>query len=500
MLISLFKKALAVVAFAAVAGLANAGKVLINPLTNPTTTLSMEGPSGQPPDGAGFTPLRGYRTASDGAFAYQSGWLGAGTDLDGWVSKTSAAGVTQWSKTMRSIVDAAPHAANIKANGFSTTADVRFPINDILFVDGSLYVCGEKRGANGGYDGYVARMSPEGVLEDFVVFTSNTAVRSPRAVALCSMLRPDGVRVGVAGDFNGTALSVKHVMVATPATLVSNMVGRNDAGSTRDLFAVSFGKNLNSVRRAMTWGLPNANEHATAVAYSGDADLIVAATYQVPQATWNGFGFDQTPVGNIMSGRSMYYNNGTSTPFNTSIPGSFTVFAVSGGKQAMIVKLTDTGVGALATPNASGGNSNPLDSHISDMLVDNGQLFVTGQWKGSIGPTSSSWSSQNNSFDVFVSRLEINNLGWQKTVFLGSSGDDETTQLAASGESVYVAGSAASTLTHREPGSGSEVIATTTPLTGSAPRHLFWTKLKKSDLTREWHITPYEDQNRGIGR
>ncbi len=492
--LSFFRKCtLTLAALGSAAGIATAGQVLTKPIPFPSGTGLVTGWEASPPGSSGLTPLRGYRTATDGTFSYQSGRVEAPAE-DSWVAKMDAFGTIAWSKSMREIVAASPYATTITFGNVGRG----FTVNDLIFADGFIYVCGETRPTSGASGfGYVARISPAGGLEDFTLIEPGGDSPSARGVALSAFVRPNGIRIAVAGDFRGTSLRLQPRMGTGTAPAMEGMLGRMDSGSVRDVFAISLDKNLGGARRGHTLGFNTANEYASAVAFDGDGNMLVAMTFENPDGANSNL-----ELNNIDDSRLMHIGNTTSQPMDESnFPGNYNF---ARGNWAMIVKLDGTAgrVSAHAEPIRLESGETGSNSHITGMLVDNGQLFIAGQWSGALRPYNAStgpgyWSSLSNSKDIFVARLDISDLSWQKTVFLDSGGDDECTQLVVGVDGVYVCGSAASTLTHRSPTTSNN--STPTALTGSGTRHLFWTKLRKSELTKEWHITPYENTALGIG-
>ena len=159
------------------------------------------------PLGPEIGAMYGFRSTSDGSFSYQSGNLNFPMTV-GWVAKLDANGTTALSKSIDQIVNA---SAQPNAIHFCET-NRGSAVNDIIFADGNIYVCGESRPFGNDGIGYVARLSPDGTLRDWSMFLSSRTGNLPvssRAVALCAYFRPDGMRIGVAGDFEGTRLKVR---------------------------------------------------------------------------------------------------------------------------------------------------------------------------------------------------------------------------------------------------------------------------------------------------
>ena len=478
---------------------ASAGQVLTKIIPEPAGTAGMGEWYGQAPVGSSASGLAGFRTCSDGTHSYQSGNLTFPV-TDGWISKVDSIGGTVWSKSMNQIVNASPNAGSIHFG--ETTRG--FTVNDIIFADGYIYICGESRpGGNDGW-GYVARLDSAGTLLDWSMFepgkTDNSA-KSSRAVALCAYFRPDGVRIGVAGDFEGTSLKVLPRLGTGQASMFDGMVGRMDNGSRRDVFGVTFEGNLGVARRGWTLGFNTANEFASAAAFD-NGDLIVAMTFDDPDAANANLEFH-----NMDDERRMFRalnNSGgyDSVPFDESnFPNNYNF---ASGKWSSIIKVSgDTNrIASHAEPTQLESGEAGSFTQVTDLLEDGGSLYCAGNWRGTFRPTSTVgafgyWNSNANSKDMFVARLGTADLGWQKLIFLDSPLDDEINQLVVTLDGIYVTGSAGNTLTHHTPNGNYAKTADT--LTGASQKHLFWTKLRKNDLGKVWHITPYQSVVRGIG-
>lgn len=365
MILHALKKSLLALGLLVSASPSDAGQVLTKLIPEPTGTANMSEWSGNPSTGISDHEITGFRSSSDGTHSYQSGNLFHPAH-DGWVAKVDTFGTAVWSKSMRQIIAASPYAATITFNDPSRG----FSVNDILFAAGSIYVCGESRPGGGEGWGYVARLNDAGVLVDLSMFeAANTGGRpnTSRAVALCAYVRTDGIRIGVVGDFEGTTLRVLPRMGTGMAPAMEGLVGRMDAGSRRDVFGITFVGDLGVARRGWTLGFNTANEFATAAAFDGSGDLIVAIDFDNPDAANSDLEFSNMDDSRRMF-RSLTDGSYDSVPFDeSSFPLSYNF---ADGRWCSLIKVdgATNRITAHAEPIQLESGEAGSSSHISDHL------------------------------------------------------------------------------------------------------------------------------------
>jgi hypothetical protein len=139
-----------------------------------------------------------------------------------------------------------------------------------------------------------------------------------------------------------------------------------------------------------------------------------------------------------------------------------------------IVNLTATSTSAFIEKIDSAGNFvwvkqiSGNDAVVANKIVRNdlGELYITGCFKGTAdfdpGPSVSNLLSQND-FDVFVIKLDTAcNLIWAKSV--GGSGNDQSLSIALTNNDEVVATGIFSDSVDFDPGAGSTVLSTPTPI------------------------------------
>jgi hypothetical protein len=472
----------------------------------PATTVAGLGATDEP-----RVHPRQYKTVSDGTYTFIAGGVDEPLVKDGWIARVDGLGVTNWSRTMRQLVDVyAPSSGSKYADIFGTNSTRTFLVNDVIFSSGKLYVCGQT------YEGsvyaapfaYVARITVEGVIESFTTIRADEgSERSCRAMALCSRLLDGSTRIGVTGDFEGTSLIVKGPL----STGFDGLIGRMDGFSRRDVFALSLRDDLEATGWGTTLGFNTANDFASAVEFDGEGNLIVGMTFQNPD------GVNPSLVLSNIDDSRLSMEQSTSGSSNALIDesGFPDDYNFAPGNWSTLVKIRRMGHGSAgpskithhSEPTRQESGESDSASAFTGLKEDGGVLYATGIWKGVLRPSNSVhgvlgyWNSNGGvssaKYDVFVARMDPADLKWNTMVYLNSSQDDYVNHLVVQGSDLYVAGSAGGTLTHSTPTTNYNT--TNVVLPGSSVRHNFWTKLSKTDLSKTWYIIPYEDSQRAIG-
>jgi hypothetical protein len=141
---------------------------------------------------------------------------------------------------------------------------------------------------------------------------------------------------------------------------------------------------------------------------------------------------------------------------------------------AGIVNLTATSTSAFIEKIDSAGNFvwvkqiSGNDAVISNKIVRNnfGEMYITGHFKGTAdfdpGPSTSNLLSQSD-FDIFIVKLDAaGNLIWAKSV--GGPGNDQSLSVALDNNNDVIATGVFSDSADFDPGAGSTVLSTSTPL------------------------------------
>lgn len=180
----------------------------------------------------------------------------------------------------------------------------------------------------------------------------------------------------------------------------------------------------------ITWGTPIR-------AHSGNYDAFVAKLDSSGTLTWNTFlGGSGADYGRAVavdgSGNVYVAGESTATWQGTNPP----VRAYTNSFDAFVAKLDSNGV--LGWNTFLGGNGWDAGSAI---VVDGSELYVAGRssatWQGTNPPVR----AYTGGTDAFVARLNKNSGALAWNTFLGGSGDDFGTGIAAGGGNVWVAGS-----------------------------------------------------------
>lgn len=292
-------------------------------------------------------------------------------DSDLVLQKIDSTGKTVWTRTLGAASEAAGASIAVDSNGDIVVAGtVKGALGDTTSV--------------GGTDSFVAKFDPAGV-EQWLKRFGGTADDNPAAVTVAS----DG-SIYVAGQA-GSAFG-----------------GKGHAGGESDGYVRAYASDgtLSWTRRTGTTG----DERAEAVAIAADGGLLVASNedgrallrkYDTADgdsaAIWEvdlGDLEDGAIGGLTVDGNDIYFAGSAGSSFAPSAP----LTAHSGGRDAVIVKLTD---GASPTTQWTQFLGSDADDSAASVQVSAGTVYVAGKTTGELPG-----ATQNGTRNAFAASLD----------------------------------------------------------------------------------------------
>jgi hypothetical protein len=467
---------------------AQAAQVLVKELPPPDPLVMLTGPGGGnlAPDFTNSdrprTMPHTFRSTTGGGFAYVVGrtspLAGQPNSQAGFITKLSPSGAVVWSKGI-------PVPGN--QGGYVP--------NDVEFLNGSLYVCGDTSGFGRTERAFVAKLNLEGELQQISFMES----QSSRAMGLGVATVAGETWVVVAGDFQGNNLSIREQNNQFGPTTFDNLVGRMDGGSNRDAFVIRFNEQL-LAKWGTTLGFNRANDYAGAVAVSTAGEIFLGMNCDNPDVAFSGHRTDEIDddrkvvtdtnlAGQIMAQGSWTGYNGANG------------YDLWPGHYSTILRLdAQSGSNAKVQHNAEicflDSGETGSDSRVCDLVYSGGFLYAYGEFDGYFRPASTTDNSNVtrkattvafDKSDLFVGKLNPSNAAWVEYKFITSAEHDLAEELSVSGNDVYISGVVGSTA----------AISGTTPSPTSSLRHSFYAKLNSS-LQYSWAVEPQEDTAENI--
>ncbi len=455
----------------------------------------------------------GFKTASSGANVFVVGYANPlSSTEDGFLAKLNPAGSIVWVKSMSEIMGSL---------GWSP--------NDIQVFGDRLYICGLLD--QGLQRGFVAKITLEGTLEEYSLFTPGGTGAYARANALAVSTVNGSPSIVVAGDAEGDSLMVQQRQRNAAANVFTglkvykgddtNEDTDTDPDPRSDAFIVRFDENLGATW-GTTMGFPKGDDYATAVTADNNGTVYLALAFDA-NVDYSGSNSRIHQVDGDGSQLRTIYSGGTSgtmTGVGNEV-GLDVHFDFHYGHFGMLMSIdTQSGISArikrMFLPCRLESGENGSANRICDLTYYDGSVYAVGEWKKRLRPAQEnsdhffyleSLPSSDQGYDIFVTRLNATTLNSEAWRFFQSSGEDFAHEMTVDASGVYLAGTASGSLdTLINYGVDHQVIdrnnagAQKATLGGSSSSHLFWQKMALGDLsaTASGHLTPIEDVSAGL--
>ncbi len=388
-------------------------------------------------------------------------------------------------------------------------------IHDIAVHGDTLYVCGDTHDSLG----FVAKLRDLGttmVLDDYTLIAGKTGPVVTSAYAKANTISVSLVNnepsIVVAGEILGATMEVQQRQITSPSTGFENLVLRCDWGEQvyTDAYVLRLDSQLNT-KWGTTLGHQWSADSASAVTADNTGAIFLALKLEDPDRKGNSVMGDLDNFRRVVTDTNQ---DGVLVP----VGGTWYDYDYQGeySSQSLLVRLdphfadddaTGNAIKSLVTsyfsPCKLEGLEKGSHSRVVDLAYDGGKLYAAGDWKKILRPVAHHqeaasghdvpWSLTNigaHSSDAWVAIIHPTTLNHEKWRLFQSTGDDYINELTVTADAVYVAGSAGSTLSHRNTLTRNGTGTAFTP--NSSAAHLFWTKLGLTDLSVSWHEIPHE--------
>lgn len=449
----------------------------------------------------------GFRTASSSSYVFTVGMANPGAIVDeGFISKLDPSGSVIWTKLFTEVMSSAGWC----------------PM-DVKVIAERIYVCGVRDQSTS--QGFVAKLTLDGTLEDYSLFTSTGTGSFARATSLAVSSYGGGPSIVVIGDALGDTVRVQQRQRLAAADVYSTLKLHRDGTTARsDVFIVRMDANL-SANWATTMGFERGDDYANAVTTDNDGNIYLALN-SAPNADYDGGGSRIHQVDGhdyASSSRPIYSGStsGTLAGVQDSVGTGLDLhFDFYPGYWGMLLKIdSQSGLNArirrMFLPCRCENGENGAGNHISDLAYYDGSVYVAGEYRGRLRPQMESTDSaffldsagSLAGYDAFVTRLDASTLNAQAWRLFSSSGDEFIHEMTVDAGGVYLAGTAGGSLdTFKTYGAENQIINLTdtqiekSTLGGSVATHLFWQKLNLGTLSvaANGHLTPVEDTGANI--